>query len=107
MSEVRDILNAAADLLEKPGAWTQGYYANRDDGGHTDALSDDAVCWCSLGAIARVAGAYPESDRGGPAFEAADVLEKVVGSYVADFNDKTGRTQAEVVAAFRKAAEEA
>ena len=54
MSDVADILNAAADLLEPEGAWTKGALA-RDRRGHTvDYASPNAVRWCVGGAILAV-----------------------------------------------------
>jgi hypothetical protein len=98
MARVSEILNAAADLLEKPGAWTQQDYAFDPDGVAVDARNERASCFCALGAI-RHAGGYPDDVN-----PAASVLGQFVGDLVCDWNDAPGRTQAEVVAALRAAA---
>ncbi len=93
-----EVLEAAADLLEKPGAWTQGAHARNAAGAPMLVGSrPDAVCWCALGALDRMA---PTNDLWDATVQA---MKEVVG-HVADFNDATGRTQAEVVAALRQAA---
>lgn len=99
---VADILTAAAALIEKPGAWTQGGFAFAPDGEDSRfGFDDSAVCWCALGALQKVEGRLLTSSH--PAKRA---LEDLVGN-VALWNDAEGRTQAEVVAALRQAAEKA
>lgn len=110
MSEVADILKKAADLLEKPGAWTQGDYA-RDDfglglGDYDEHELEDGrfspVCFCTIGAINHVRGADLGSSVWGVTRRP---LWDVIGERnIADWNDEPGRTQAEVVAALRDAA---
>lgn len=50
-----EALAAAADLIEKPGAWTQWTLAKRADGSHCAPRNRNAVCWCAAGAISCVA----------------------------------------------------
>lgn len=97
------ILNAAADLLEKPGAWIQGDWAltaTGDDlylGAGPDAA---AVCWCAEGAIAAVAGSRFA--------EAHGALQEYMGIMsIPAWNDDPERKQEEVVAALRNAATQA
>lgn len=86
---VADVLDAAADLLSKPGAWTQGEYVG---------INGD--CWCALGAIRRFTGS--ENDFSAP----GQALRRVIKfDSIADWNDEPGRSQFEVVAAFREAAQ--
>ena len=94
-----EIISAAADLLEKPGAWTQGAGARDEVGLPVDARSKAARCWCVIGAMARVL------PRRGQKFGAAcEVLERHLGvNHIAQYQDAPGRTQAEVVAAMRGA----
>lgn len=107
MTEVADVLNRAADLLEKPGAWTQGAFARADDGTDLDDFSRDdqpvPACFCLYGAIGHVIGQHPEQYC-----DADQYLMKAIGvgsiRAVADWNDATARTQAEVVDALRRAA---
>lgn len=96
-----EVLGAAADLLEKPGAWTQGAHARNAAGAPMLVGSRmDAVCWCVLGALDRMA---PTNNLWDASVQA---MNEVVG-HVADFNDAPERTQAEVVAALREAARQA
>lgn len=98
-----DVLLAAAELLEKPGAWTQ----------NTFGLGD---CYCVRSAISAAAGQPYRSAGDGPAELA---LAKTLpgfdttrdgdlfghsGSVIVRWNDATERTQSEVVAKLREAA---
>lgn len=102
MSEVADILNRAADLLEKPGAWHQGSWF---DTSSTRAIADgDYSCMCAEGALVLAIERGPYAIEDHPAF---DVLTEFVGGSIVNWNDEPGRTQAEVVATFREAAKSA
>lgn len=94
-----EILERAAALVEPEGAWTQETW-------FMGAQLETAACFCVEGAIARVAGvrpfmAYREA--------ASELLARSIGlpaaDCIADWNDAPKRTQPEVVAALRKAAE--
>lgn len=92
------ILRKAAALIEPPGRWTQGWLARNRHGEGVAPNSSSAVCWCARGAIERY--------RGGVATEEA--LEAQIGTLaIGAWNDDTQRTQDEVVAALRAAADEA
>lgn len=94
------ILHVAGDVLEQPGAWTQGYYARNKKGISTSYVDGDAVCWCAAGMLLKMGG------MDGIA-EAVDYLCRVAGvigtGSLADWNDKPERTQEEIIAAFRQA----
>lgn len=85
----------AWELISGPGAWTQGFLARDRDG--KACLEDDseACCFCMMGAIKRVYG---------PDFrEVFDVLlRNKVGQWYPQWNDRPGRTQAEVVAVLKE-----
>ena len=98
MSAVADVLNGAADLLLEDG-WVQGDYRG-PNGEH-----------CMVDAIG---AAIRTSAPGRPPWfspkyaEATLAVRVVVGSsLLAAWQDQPGRTQAEVVAALRAAAEQA
>lgn len=100
---VAEVLNKAADLLEKPGAWTQGALGRLEDG--TPVYSADAPslsrasCYCMAGALWVANGyQYPEA--------AFDALPAGPREGTGQWNDAPGRTQAEVVAALRQAAKD-
>lgn len=99
---VADILTAAADLIEKPGAWTQGAFARDEHGCSTGWRSEDAKCFCVSGAITRAGDRPAGLNRAWQVFN--DWTIKRGFSHLARFNDAPGRTQAEVVAALREAA---
>jgi hypothetical protein len=49
-------LQRTRDLISDPGRWTTEVYA-RDSNGHSVIPnSPDAVCWCLIGAYAKVSG---------------------------------------------------
>lgn len=89
---VADVLDAAADLLEKPGAWTQGEWWSCND--------DDEQCFCVRGAIRWCGvGINSEMDQ-----KIAEAMGFRAPHLLARWNDEKGRTQSEVVAALRAAA---
>jgi hypothetical protein len=93
VSAVADVLNVAADLIERDG-WCQGYF--------TDPLGRR----CVDGAICATSTMLPTThwtDRAA----ARSALLLWLGERHIDWNDAPGRTQAEVVAALRAAAERA
>lgn len=97
-----EILDAAAALIEPRGAWLQGRLSARPDGGIARAYGPDcdATCWCAEGAIAHEVGSYITED-----YRRAEAwLVKLIGYGVATWNDRPGRTQADVVATLREAA---
>lgn len=101
--KVSEVLDKAADLIEPDGAWTQGVNARDADGNPTSALDDTATCWCALGAIAHI-------DDSRRAYLYACALSQQVWAVrrfrdVPHWNDDPERTQAEVVAALRAAAQ--
>lgn len=95
----REVLLAAAALLEPDGAWTQTAFAKSATGKDVSAASAEAVSWCFMGAIRRIAdgNCWLQSD----ALSAVrrQVPHALIWHYV------PGRTQAEVVAMLRAAAE--
>lgn len=97
MSAVADVLNGAADLIERDG-WTQNQYRSVDGGRCLSRAIGDCV-----------PGHFDAAWWHSPLYEeAADYLRITIGRhFLAGWNDQPGRTQAEVVAALRAAAERA
>lgn len=99
------VLRAAADLIEPKGAWTRFTLARRKGnlrGKITTPDDPQATCWCVEGAIMRFTGGYTRDY-----WTATEALTAATGFAhfgPAEFNDAKGRTQAECVAALRKAA---
>jgi len=123
MATVSEILNAAADLLEKPGAWVQGWLAGDEYGRpqRTMVTGADfcAKCWCVFGAIQKAGWLAARSEEKAVGYkgivsyhrkypEMGMSVAKTLGlgtvSELMAWNDAPGRTQAEVVAALRAAA---
>lgn len=103
-ADVAKVLESAADLLEKPGAWIQGDFA-RDANGDGLAMGYDpkATCWCAVGALEKALGPSAEKDIA-HYWEALEIALPDGFSSVPDWNDTKGRTQAEIVATLREAA---
>lgn len=99
---VSQVLSEAADLLEKPGAWGHSLFSVDAEGDPVMPFSDEAVCFCAVGAVAKVLeidGVTAENW-----LDCATGLHGLQSSRLEDFNDNLGRTQAEVVAKLREAA---
>lgn len=107
MRTFADILLRAADLVEPEGAWIQGELGLTEDGEVVTADEiDRAVCFCMSGAVWKAidlpyAAAYKIVLDG--IFPVLNVAARQANG-VGPWNDAPGRTQAEVVAALRKAA---
>lgn len=97
---VSEILNKAADLIEPEGAWTQGTWARTANGSDDAAIGED-VCWCAYGAIRRASEFVNDLSD-----ECVEKVRQLVGDVIT-WNDAPERTQAEVVAALRAAAQKA
>lgn len=101
---VADVLDAAADLLSKPGAWTQGAYARDADGKDVNPTErvyrpTSATCFCIYGAIAAVCD--------GNITLWARISPHNLGLPDTGWNDEAERTQDEVVSKLREAAQAA
>lgn len=100
---IPDVLEAAADLLSKPGAWTQGAYA-RGKGNRPVNSADEAARFCVLGAMNIAAGAPKVNLDRNEAHIAFANATGIPDYLIATWNDTPGRTQDEVVAKLREAA---
>jgi hypothetical protein len=99
---VAEVLDAAADLLTPEGAWMQEDYCDEMFGSAADIK--EASCWCAEGAVACVLGV-----DGDVAERWCDERVDLFGDLgeclnLADWNDRPLRTQAEVIAKLREAA---
>lgn len=96
---VADILERAADLIEPEGAWIRGASARDQDGRRTIPSDPTATCFCASGAICRIAEDYEEQQA------ATKFVNRLLRAKVWNWNDRARRTQAEVVAKLREAAQ--
>lgn len=99
------ILKEARELLSDPQRWTQKVYA-RNEGGSSTREIQKAVCWCPLGALAKVGGMNTPLDAGIILYDAqlrlaATTLRSAMGGNIALFNDR--RSHAAVLRAFDNA----
>lgn len=97
---IADVLERAAELLSRPGAWTQGTLFRDAKGKELQVSSAGKSCFCMAGALV---------ECGGPWSAAWSFLDDILpkadkGNATAAFNDASGRTQDEVVAKLREAA---
>ncbi len=56
MKTTLEILKEARALIEDPARWTRKIYARDEQGFGVSETDPEAVCFCSLGAIAKVSG---------------------------------------------------
>jgi hypothetical protein len=101
VTDVADILRAAADLLEHEGAWTRETMARDEDDRPVGYANPDACSWCAGGAIFKVGGDRAVRDQ------AMDFLSEYVGAHgIGDWNDAAPGPEP-VITALRAAAEKA
>jgi hypothetical protein len=109
------VLRKCAELLRSEGRWTQGVDARNEHGNAVVETDAEAVCWCATGAVFKVLPMPPGASFFSSSFDlhrrTLGYLAKATalgGIYqIASWNDQPHRTQAEVVAAFERAAEAA
>jgi hypothetical protein len=100
-----DVLHRAADLIEEFG-WCQAVSARDVRGEGTSIVSPEAVSFCIGGAVLRAGldlGLDLYRPKGWTDYRRG-YADELLG-YHWDWNDKRGRTKAEVVARLRSAAE--
>jgi hypothetical protein len=110
-----EVLRAAADLIEPEGKWVQGALAGDEQGRPLRAAVTGAdfcgFCWCAWGSLDMATWNAAVKDQRDGAWKARDgarvALHSYLGRDVAAWNDAPERTQAEVVAALRAAADRA
>lgn len=103
MSDVLKILKDARELLSDEKRWTKGMWARTAAMMPTDSKSEDAVCWCAMGALCRVI----DYDRDASEFRMATayLTEALPPSWwgVSVFNDAKATTHADLLAMFDRA----
>lgn len=94
MSNIIINLKAVRELLSQSKHWTQNWYA-KDAKGFACAPSDnDAICWCLVGALERIVG---DGDHANPLLRWLRMELPAGEMSVSKWNDKRGRTHAEVL----------
>ena len=94
------ILKEARELISDPERWTQGEDARDEDGLPVHPDDSDATCWCTLGALHRVATGNDKTTVFMEIQKAVDLLPGIrsQGYYAAKFND--AHSHDEVLALF-------
>ena len=83
-----ELLIKAQAVIADPKHWTQDVYAKDAEGQVTKTLSPDAVCWCSLGALDKIAHEENTYSTHSTAAGYLDVVADECGySGIPDFND--------------------
>jgi hypothetical protein len=96
---VLEVLEGALEILRDPKRWTKGSYARNTNGNSVRPHDDDAVCFCSSGALMKATA----SGSGETLVAALCALLDVVGSRIVRWNDAPERTHAEIIQGFEKA----
>jgi len=99
---VAEYLDEVAAFLAVPNQWTQHSMARDQHNFHVPIDSQEATCWCLAGALTKN-GLNRSEPSIAIAYEA--VTRVLNGRPIVQFNDTKGRTQDEVVAKVRKAAD--
>lgn len=95
-----EILTKAQDLIRDPKNWTQGAYARTAIGTPVLSRDEDAVCFCSLGAISKAAKDARLSVNT-KSFLRTAIRDRCEYASIDTFNDN--HTHAEVMSAFDRA----
>lgn len=93
----REILIQARSFIDTPEKWTKGHYALNANGKPVSEQGDEAVCFCTAGALNRA------GDNGYVKQKLARLAEDRGYMGVANFNDANRTTHADVMALFDKA----
>ncbi len=97
-----ETLQRAAEMVGRPGGWTQRAWARNANGDQVDHSDPGAVSFCPSGAISRACHDVGSYDALELAYGA--LLRHVRGALVSTWNDSPERTQADVVHALTIAA---
>lgn len=94
----REILVAAADLLDRPGSWTQYAFARDESGNEVYPKDPKASSFDVIGAIKRVSPSFTIAE------EVIEMIPYIDGKPLSRWNDDTSRTQSEVAGKVREIA---
>jgi len=109
-----EILIAARALVDTPDKWTKGSYAKDGQGRQVPSYSEQAQCFCTLGAFFHASASFHEKpfiqtpehelmERQARRALGNAINPKALFILFADWNDAPERTHAEVLAAYDKA----
>ena len=85
-----ELLTKAKAVIADPKHWTQGWYAKDAEGQSVGPRKSYAVCWCSLGALDKIAHEENTYSTHSTAAGYLDVAADECGySGIPDFNDNS------------------
>ena len=73
------ILKRAKKLISDPKRWTKNAFAKASDGNVISPESDNAVCWCSMGAVRKASFGKSRYDQAKATLEMAAKRFRIVG----------------------------
>lgn len=91
---IKELLIKARSFIENKDSWTQGYFAKNSDGFGINPDNENAVCFCSWGAMEKAAGHRLDLEDD----NSLRHLKQFMDYNIPKFNDH--HTHAEVLAAF-------
>lgn len=102
--EVAHTLIKARELLSDPTRWAKGNYAYDKDGVPTWEGGEDAVCFCAMGAINRLADTSADACE---SFKALCQALAAMGDnrFIPSFNDDEATTHADILNLFDRTIE--
>src|SRR5260221_3043798 len=92
-----ECLKMARSIIKKPKNWVRGCYAFDRWANQCMGKENDAIKWCSIGALHRANGPLE--------LVARDFLKRVCNGSIVGFNDHPNTTHAMVLAKFDEAIE--
>lgn len=97
-TEIIEILEKAKRLISRKNSWIRhAAFGFRKANGKVVRYPTGKVnCWCAFGAIEQASG------KGGSRQACEELAKTIDNPIIAAWNDKKWRTQAQVVAAFKK-----
>lgn len=99
-----EILKAARELIRDPLRWTQGWYAKTAGGRMVSVDDSQAVCFCGVGAIAKISGCTAADAESSESYKMLFSASGEEFSFI-DFNDN--HDHGEVLSMFDRAIERA
>lgn len=88
--EIKQALIDAKKLIENPGNWLQGHYAETLDKYHVRPLNPNACKFCASGAIARACNDFNPHGLYG---DVCYYMRMNIGIPIPTFNDKSSHSQ--------------
>jgi hypothetical protein len=97
-----ETLTLAQDLIRDPRKWTKGYFARNERGTMVEANSQNATCWCAVGAVLKVSNYSPYLGLSNN--KVIRLLSQASNDVIVPhFNDNPDVTHGDIMAMFNRA----